>query len=151
MNVLMNYKFIYEFIMSKKTIRKIPKKYTARLSRRDRSKQKKNLIRSRKMYKKGIYIDRPKLKSYPNKRSDWVIKFEKRYNHKITDKNYIDKNIISKKGQNKILSKGRGAYYSSGSRPNQTSDSWAYARLASVIMGGPARKIDNDIWLSEKR
>lgn len=37
--------------MSKKTIRKIPKKYTARLSRRDKSKQKKNLIGSRKLYK----------------------------------------------------------------------------------------------------
>lgn len=137
--------------MSKKTIRKIPRKYTARLSRRDKSKQKKNLIKSRKMYKNGIYVDRPQLKSYPKKRSQWIVKFEKRYNHKITDKNYIDKNIISKKGQNKILSKGRGAYYSSGSRPNQTSDSWAYARLASVIMGGPARKVDNNIWLSEKR
>ena len=147
----MKYKFIYEFIISKKTIRKIPRKYTARLSRRDKSKQKKNLIKSRKMYKNGIYVDRPQLKSYPKKRSQWIVKFEKRYNHKITDKNYIDKNIISKKGQNKILSKGRGAYYSSGSRPNQTSDSWAYARLASVIMGGPARKVDNNIWLSEKR
>ena len=137
--------------MSKKTIRKIPRKYTARLSRRDKSKQKKNLIKSRKMYKKGIYVDRPKLKSSPKKRSQWIVKFEKRYNRKITDKNFIDKNIISKKGQNKILSKGKGAYYSSGSRPNQTSSGWAYARLASVIMGGKARKVDNDIWLSEKR
>jgi hypothetical protein len=137
--------------MSKKTIRKIPRRYTARLSRRDKSKQKKNLIKSRKMYKKDVYVDRPKLKSYPKKRSQWIVKFEKRYNRKITDKNFIDKNIISKKGQNKILSKGRGAYYSSGSRPNQTSSSWAYARLASVIMCGPARKVDNNIWLSEKR
>jgi len=137
--------------MSKKTIRKIPRKYTASLSRRDKSKQKKNLIKSRKMYKKGIYVDRPKLKSYPKKRSQWIVKFEKRYNRKITDKNFIDKNIISKKGQNKILSKGKGAYYSSGSRPNQTSSSWAYARLASVIMGGKARKVDNKIWLNEKR
>lgn len=137
--------------MSKKTIRKIPRKYTARLSRRDRSKQKKNLIKSRKMYKKGIYVDRPELKSYPKKRGEWIVKFEKRYNRKITDKDFIDKNIISKKGQNKILNKGRGAYYSSGSRPNQTSSSWAYARLASVIMGGKARKVDNNIWLSEKR
>jgi len=137
--------------MSKKTIRKIPRKYTARLSRRDKSKQKKNLIKSRKMYKKGVYVDRPKLKSYPKKRSQWIVKFEKRYNRKITDKNFIHKNIISKKGQNKILSKGKGAYYSSGSRPNQTSSSWSYARLASVIMGGKARKVDNNIWLSEKR
>lgn len=130
---------------------KIPKKYTAKLSRRDRTKQKKNLIKSRKMYKKGIYVDRPKLKSYPKKRSEWILKFEKRYSHKITDKDFIDKHILSKKGQNQILKKGRGAYYSSGSRPNQTSSSWAYARLASVIMGGKARKVDNKIWQSEKR
>ena len=130
---------------------KIPNKYTSKLSRRDKSKQKKNLIKSRKMYKKGIYVDRPKLKSYPKKRSEHILRFEKRYNRKITDKNFIDKNILSKKGQNQILSKGRGAYYSSGSRPNQSSSSWAYARLASVIMGGKARKVDNKIWQSEKR
>ena len=74
-----------------------------------------------------------------------------KYNHKITDKNFINNNIISNKGQNLILKKGRGAYYSSGSRPNQTSSSWAYARLASVIMGGPARKVDKNIWLEYKK
>ena len=136
---------------TKKKTEKIPGKYTSKLSRRDRMKQKKNLIKSRKMYKKGIYVDRPQLKSYPKKRSEWIVKFEKRYNRKITDKNFIDKHILSKKGQNQILSKGRGAYYSSGSRPNQSSSSWAYARLASVIMGGKARKVDNKIWLNEKR
>ena len=130
---------------------KIPDKYTAKLSRRDRTKQQKNLIKSRKMYKKGVYVDRPKLKSYPKKRSKWIVKFEKRYNRKITDKNFIDKHILSKKGQNQILSKGRGAYYSNGSRPNQSSSSWAYARLASVIVGGKARKVDNKIWQEEKR
>jgi len=134
-----------------KTNKKIPKKYTERLSRRDRIKQKKNLIKSRKMYKKGVYVDRPKLKSYPKKRSKWIVKFEKRYNRKITDKNFIDKHILSKKGQNQILSKGRGAYYSNGSRPNQSSSSWAYARLANVIVGGKARKVDNKIWQEEKR
>ena len=137
--------------MSNKISNKIPKKYTEKLSKRDKKKQKKNLIRSRKMYKKGIYVDRPKLKSYPKKRSAHIVKFEKKYNHKITDKDFIDKNILSTKGQNKILKKGRGAYYSSGSRPNQSSNSWAYARLASVITGGKARKVDNKIWLSEKR
>ena len=134
-----------------KTNKKIPKKYTERLSRRDRIKQKKNLIKSGKMYKKGVYVDRPKLKSYPKKRSKWIVKFEKRYNRKITDKNFIDKHILSKKGQNQILSKGRGAYYSNGSRPNQSSSSWAYARLANVIVGGKARKVDNKIWQEEKR
>jgi hypothetical protein len=137
--------------MSNKISNKIPKKYTEKLSKHDKKKQKKNLIRSRKMYKKGIYVDRPKLKSYPKKRSAHIVKFEKKYNHKITDKDYIDKHILSTKGQNQILKKGRGAYYSSGSRPNQSSNSWAYARLASVITGGKARKVDNKIWLSEKR
>ena len=136
--------------MAKKTKRKMPSKYTARLSKKDKRNKRKNLIKSRKMYKKGIYIDRPKLKS-SKKRSEWIIKFEKNMNHKITDKEFIDKHILSKKGQNQILSKGRGAYYSSGSRPNQTSSSWAYARLASVIMGGKARKVDYNIWKSEKR
>jgi len=137
--------------MSEKRIHTIPKKYTEKLSKQDKKKQKKNLIRSRNMYKKGIYVDRPKLKSYPKKRSAHIVKFEKKYNHKITDKDYIDKHILSTKGQNQILKKGRGAYYSSGSRPNQSSNSWAYARLASVITGGKARKVDNKIWLSEKR
>jgi hypothetical protein len=137
--------------MTKTKNKHIPKKYTARLSRKDRSKQKKSIMHSRKMYKKGVYVDRPKLKSYPKKKSNHIVKFEKRYNRKITDKNFIDKHILSKKGQNQILKKGRGAYYSSGSRPNQTSSSWAYARLASVITGGKARKVDNKIWLSEKR
>ena len=137
-------------MVNKKT-NKIPKKYTASLSRKDKNEQKKNLIKSRKMYKKGIYVDRPKLKSYPKKRSSHIVTFEKKYNHKITDKDFIHKNIISTKGQNQILKKGRGAYYSSGSRPNQSSSSWAYARLASVITGGKARKVDKKIWLSEKR
>ena len=41
-----------------------------------------------------------------------------------------------------------GAYFSGGSRPNQTPTSWALGRLASVIMGGKARNqsIDGKIW-----
>ena len=89
---------------------------------------------------------RPKLKSFESKRSPYVVAFEKKYNTKITDDAYISKNILSKAGIDKILDKGRGAYFSSGSRPNQTPESWARARLASVIVNGPARKIDKDIW-----
>ena len=141
-------------IKSKKKYSKrnnIPNKYTNKLSKKDKQKQLNNIKRSKKLYKKGVYLDRPKLKSYKNKKSQWILKFENKYNHKITDKNFIHNNIISKKGQNLILKKGRGAYYSSGSRPNQTSSSWAYARLASVIMGGPARKVDNHIWSEHKK
>ena len=38
------------------------------------------------------------------------------------------------------------AYYNSGSRPNQTPQSWSLARLASVILNGGARKVDQSIW-----
>jgi hypothetical protein len=45
-----------------------------------------------------------------------------------------------------IIKKGKGAYFSGGSRPNQNPFSWGLARLASVIMDGPARKVDQKIW-----
>ena len=42
----------------------------------------------------------------------------------------------------KIVKKGQGAYFSSGSRPNQTAHSWGYARLASSITGGKSAAVD---------
>ena len=95
--------------------------------------------------------DRPKVKSFKSKRSSHTVAFEKKYGTKITDDAFISKNIISKTGIDKILKKGMGAYYSSGSRPNQTAQSWSRARLGSVIMGGPARKVDIDIWNKYKK
>ncbi len=61
------------------------------------------------------------------------------------NKNLIKDNIRTYAGKKKIIDKGMAAYYSSGSRPNQTPQSWSKARLASVIMFGPAFKIDRDI------
>lgn len=95
--------------------------------------------------------ERPKLKSFQSKRSTHVEKFEKKYGYKISNLSRIAKEIISKKGIDEILAKGKGAYYSAGSRPNQTATSWSLARLASVITGGPARKIDQKIWDKYKK
>lgn len=121
----------------------IPKKYVPKsLSPEDRKKQIKSIKEK---------TDRPKLESFKSKRSSHVVKFEKKYGTKITDKQFIYKNIISKTGVDKILSKGRGAYYSGGSRPNQTAISWSNARLASVIMGGKARSVDKEIWDKYKK
>lgn len=114
-----------------------PKYVPKTLTKEDKKKQVKS-IKEKK--------DRPKVESFQSKRSSWVEKFEKKYKTKITDKKFINQNILKNKGQEEILKKGRGAYYSSGSRPNQTASSWAYARLASVIMGGKARDSDRDIW-----
>ena len=95
--------------------------------------------------------DRPKVKSFKSKRSSHTVAFEKKYGTKITDDAFITKNIISKTGIDKIIKKGMGAYYGAGSRPNQTAQSWSRARLASVIMGGKARKVDSDIWEKYKK
>jgi hypothetical protein len=106
------------------------------LSAADKKKQEKSI-------KEGT--DRPKV-DYESKRSTWVKKFEDKYGKKITDKAFISKNILKREGIDQVIDKGMGAYYSSGSRPNQTKESWAFARLASVIMNGPARKVDQKIW-----
>ena len=123
--------------------KKINEKYVPKsLTQEDKKKQVKSI-------KEGT--DRPKVKSFKSERSSWVVKFEKKYKTKITDTEFISKNIISKTGIDKIMAKGRGAYYSSGSRPNQTPQSWALSRLASVIMGGKARQVDKDIWEKYKK
>ena len=112
--------------------RLVPSTYMKGLKGKERQKQIKSIFEGK---------DRPKT-SVKSKRSSWVEKFEKKYKTKITDKEFIHKNIITKTGQKKIIDKGKGAYYSSGSRPNQTPTSWGLARLASVILNGPSRKID---------
>ncbi len=116
--------------------RNVPKTYLEGLKGKERQAQIKSFFEKK---------ERPKT-SFKTKRSSWVKKFEDKYGTKINDKEYIHKNIITKTGQEKIILKGKGAYYSSGSRPNQTAFSWGYGRLASVIMNGPSRKIDADIW-----
>ena len=129
--------------MTTKPKPKIKPKYVPNtLTKKDKAKQIKSIKEK---------TDRPKLKSFQSKRSNWVEKFENKYGYKINQKTKISKDIISMTGINKILDKGRGAYYSSGSRPNQTAQSWALARLASVILGGSARRIDKDIWEKYKK
>jgi len=122
---------------------KINKKYVpASLTKKDKEKQ----IKSIKEKK-----ERPKVDSFKSKRSSLVERFEKKYGYKISNLSRISKEIISKKGIDLIIKKGQGAYYSSGSRPNQTAQSWALARLAGVIMNSPARKVDAEIWNKYKK
>ena len=130
--------------------RTIPYRYAPkRLTKADRKKQLKSI---------KLGINRPKIKSYKSKRSSWTVQFEKKYKTKISDYDFINKKLLSKKGIDLILNKGRAAYYTSGSRPNQTAESWARARLASVLMKGPAYKVDKNIaekygktnWLKNK-
>jgi len=130
--------------MSKKiTLRYLPKK----LTKHDRDKQAKMLLKSRKLYKEGKYYTRAPVKSFKSKPSKHVAKAIKIYKltGKISPKALSKPTKCSKKALEKIVKKGEGAYYSSGSRPNQTAQSWGIARLASAVTAGKAAAVDYSI------
>ena len=121
--------------------------YLKDLSEKDIIKYKKYILKRRLLAKKGKYISRKlKLKSYKHRKSKKVNIFEKKYGIKITNSKEISKKVgIPKKAQNEIINKGKGAFFSNGSRPGQTPHSWAYGRLASVILKKGAYKYDKHI------
>jgi len=126
----------------------VPIKYLPKhISKKDKKTIVKELKKSRKAYKKQSYYTRKHISSYKSKPSQHILNVKKLYN---IDKLAINANLSHKTGCSinslrKIVNKGQGAYYSSGSRPNQTSHSWGLARLASSISGGKASAIDYKI------
>ena len=125
-----------------------PKRYVpTRLTKKDKKKQKREINKSRKAYKKGKYYTRKTVKSFKSKESSHVTKAKKIYGVKniSASSNLAKKTGCSVSALRKIVKKGQGAYYSSGSRPNQTGHSWGRARLASSITGGKAAAVDFNI------
>ena len=124
---------------------RVPIKYVPkRLTRKDKKKARKELKKSRKAYKKGKYYTRKRLKSYKSKKSNHIVNAMKIYGVKSVSASpkLAKKSGCSVTGLKKLVSKGAGAYYSSGSRPNQTAISWGRARMASAITGGKAAAVD---------
>ena len=76
--------------------RDIPANYLKGLNKTDRTKQIKSIFEGK---------IRPST-SAPEKRSQYIIRFENKYKKKITDKEFIHKNIITKTGQQQIIKKG---------------------------------------------
>jgi hypothetical protein len=109
-------------------LRYLPKRLTCK----DKKKQGKELMKSRSLYRKGIYHSRPKISSFKSKKSHFITKAEKIYNvDKIGATDELSKATgCSKHALAKIINKGAGAYYSSGSRP------------ASSITAGKAAAVD---------
>ena len=124
-------------------IRYLPKK----LSKKDKQKQVKMLIKSKRLYKQKKYYTRKNVSSYNSKTSNHIVNARKIYKvQKISPNSDLARATgCSISALNKIVKKGEGAYYSSGSRPNQTPQSWGFARLASAITGGKAAAVDYDI------
>ena len=126
----------------------VPRRYVPKnLTRRDKKIAKKELEKSRKLYKEKKYYTRKKVPSFHSKPSNHILTAKKVYG--LSE--IIPSPILAKKtgcsidALKKIVQKGEGAYFSSGSRPNQTAHSWGYARLASSITGGKASAVDYSI------
>jgi len=126
--------------------RKIPTKYLPKsLTQKDRAIQYES-IREQRI--------RPKVSSFTSRPSKWTRMARNFFGDNNTSKIDMAK-ILSMgnkekekelfKGMDLIVKKGEKAYFTSGSRPNQTPQSWGMARLFSVLFGGPSRNIDKDI------
>jgi DNA-binding Xre family transcriptional regulator len=129
--------------MKTMNLRYLPK----RLTKKDKKMQYGMLMKSRRLYKKGKYFTRKAVSSYKSKPSNHVANAKRIYGvEKIGATDELAKATgCSKKALSKIVQKGEGAYFSSGSRPNQTGQSWGLARLASSITSGKAAAVDYSI------
>ena len=127
---------------------RIPIRYLPnKLSKKDLKKQLNMLIKSRKLYKSGKYFTRKKVSSFKSKKSNHIVNAQNIYNVSkiLPNKELANKTGCSVEALKQIVKKGEGAYFSSGSRPNQTAQSWGLARLASSITAGKAAAVDYKI------
>lgn len=126
-------------------IMKLAKRYVpSMLTPKDVKRAAREIAKSREAYKKGKYYTRKKIKSFPHKKSKHIIKAEKIYgvSKVVPSKKLSTRTGCSINALNKLVNKGMGAYFSSGSRPSQTGHSWGYARMASSITGGKSAAVD---------
>ena len=122
-----------------------PPQYLAGLTPQQRLLQSRLIAKSQKEYQRsGKILERPPVSSKTPRRSPHAAEFQERYGFPVTRLKQV-KRTFPDTDVGGILSKGAAAYASSGSRPNVSSFQWRYARLASVLTGGKAYKIDKDL------
>ena len=133
----------------------VPKKYLSGLSSTQKKKRASELKKGAKLYKEGkkraaisLSKKRTQYKNVKEKRSSYSVRFEKKYGKAALGNKTKIKELTGMPiaAQNEVLRKGRGAFVSSGSRPNQSAQSWAWARLYSFILGGKARQVDKSVF-----
>ncbi len=127
---------------------RLPLRYLPKnLTKKDKRQQLNMLLKSRRLYKKKKYFTRKRLPSYKNKPSKHISHAQKIYalQNIRPSKELALKTGCSLSVLKQIVKKGEGAYFSSGSRPNQTAQSWGFARLASALTAGKAAAVDYNI------
>jgi len=138
----------------------VPLRYVpTALSHADAQAQARMLRRSRRLYRQGQYVARKPVASFRNRTSRHVKRAQTVYgvDHVVPGPGSAEQPGLlrlpelaratgcSVKALSQIVRKGEGAYYSSGSRPNQTAQSWGIARLASALTAGKAAAVDYGI------
>lgn len=119
----------------------------SQLSKSDKKRQARLINKSKNLYSRKIYFTRPSVKTFKSKPSHHVENAKRIYkvDSIVPSKQLSTKTGCSVKGLRQIERKGEGAYFSSGSRPNQTAQSWGRARLASAITSGKSAAVDYSI------
>ena len=117
------------------------------LNSKDKNRQIKMLVKSQNLYKQQQYYTRKKLPSFTSKKSNHIVNAQRIYKIPNITPNITlaHKTGCKLSALKQIVKKGEGAYYSSGSRPNQTAKSWGLARLASALTAGKASAVDYEI------
>jgi len=115
---------------------KIKKMYLENLKGAERREQIKSIVENKK---------RPVVKGFKSRPSNWTTAFKKEYGNITKLEDIAKATGVPLKALKEVERKGRGAYYSGGSRPNQTASSWGRARVYSFLMRGRERKIDDSI------
>lgn len=123
----------------------LPPNYTGGLAQAAARRQRALIRESKEEYEEtGRVETRPRVSTAPTPRSTHAAKFERRHGFTVAETEKV-KRAFPDTDVDGILAKGRAAYASSGSRPNVTPEQWAKARLASVLTGGKALRIDKDL------
>jgi hypothetical protein len=127
---------------------KFPIRYVpSQISQKDKQKQINMLVKSKKLYKQHKYYTRKPISSFKSKKSSHIEDARRIYGIQtvVPNQELSLKTGCKLSALKQIVKKGEGAYYSSGSRPNQTPQSWGLARLASSITAGKSAAVDYDI------
>jgi hypothetical protein len=130
----------------------VPKKYVK--GSKNPAKTKKEIKSTASKYKKGTLtkedmnkVVKQRVASTKMKKGGEVKKKKSGGSAEATLKKYASQYNMPVGTLRKVMKRGQGAYFSSGSRPGQTPTSWGLARAKSFASGkGGARKADKDLY-----
>jgi hypothetical protein len=124
-----------------------PSKYFKGLSAADKKKRKKEIIKFGSMSHKdpAAYVGFETDKGVETKPSTWTEKWNKRFPDAKSLEEKAKASGVPVRFLRKSFNRGKAAWRT-GHRPGATPEQWGYARVSSLLMGGPTSKTtDSDL------